>query len=440
MENQTFQIFRLVHSSPNEVFNWLEENKPTKKKSIFDSDREELEKALIARNEPLINLGLALFGFKANTGITLFQKEDTTIKKAVLAGTTIGSGLGDTWVESSGELNKLLDRFDKELLVSFITNGNIEDSLLTNLYERKSPFDKLDDEKWYTLLWATIGNPRISTPYDDRWLDGFDEYLYRRVFSTAWKLFEVLPVDKESAALLAHLGEKLVPDQPHDMDVMAVIKRWHIEEKDEHIDYFELCRLSIARLVKEFKEQFKSFKDSDDIALRLSYYGRYRAYKPENVRELFEKDNDKFLDEALNNINLFQTEDIRDELRQCCWDYKDPLHDLLYPNIFNSRVEYYTKKHPEWFKDWDGEIPLDEVEDPISKANIRLNVLNERIKGISKKLIESENEDQQPLIDEVRDLLIQTNAYLSQLSGAKVPVWVWIIAGIIIGYVIAKLF
>lgn len=440
MENQTFQIFRLLHSSPNEVFNWLEANKPIKKKSIFDSDREELEKALIARNEPLINLGLALFGFEANTGIALFQKEDTTIKKAVLAGTTVGSGLGNTWVESSGELNKLLDRFDKELLVSFIANENIKDSLLTDLYERKAPFDRLDDEKWYTLLWASIGNRRISTPYDDSWMDGFGEYLYGRVFSTAWKLFEVLPVDKESAALLAHLGEKLVPDKPHDMDVLAVIKRWHIEEKDEHVDYFELCRLAIANLIKEFEEQFKSFKDSDDIALRLSYYRRYRAHKPENVRELFEKDNDKFLDEALNNKNLFQTEDIRDELRQCCWDYKDPHHDLLYPNIFNSRVEYYTKEHPEWFKDWDGEMPLDEVEDPISKANIQLNLLNERVKSISEKLIESENEDQYPLIDEVRNLLIQTNAYLSQLSKAKAPVWGWIIAGIIIGYIIARLF
>jgi len=177
--------------------------------------------------------------------------------------------------------------------------------LLTDLYERKAPFEKLDDKKWYTLLWASVANPRISTPYDEKWMDGFDEYLYGRVFSTAWKLFETLPVNKETAVLLAHLGEKLVPDPPHDMDVMAVIKRWYIEEKEEHIDYFELCRLSISMLVKEFEEQFKSFKDSEDIALRLSYYRRYRAFKPKNVRELFQKDSDKFLDEALNNVNLY---------------------------------------------------------------------------------------------------------------------------------------
>ena len=66
------------------------------------------------------------------------------------------------------------------------------------------------------------------------------------------------------------------------------------------------------------------------------------------------------------------------------------------------------------------------------------NLLNERVKSISEKLIESESEDQQPLIDEVRNLLIQTNAYLSQLSGAKAPVWGWLIAGLVIGYILAK--
>jgi len=136
MEDQSFQIFRLVNSPPCEVFNWLEENKATKKKSIFDTDREELEKALIARNEPLINLGLALFGFEGNTGITLFQIEDKIIKKAVLAGTTVGSKLGDSWIERSGELNSLLDKFDEELLVPLISNENIKDSLLSTVISK----------------------------------------------------------------------------------------------------------------------------------------------------------------------------------------------------------------------------------------------------------------------------------------------------------------
>jgi len=440
MTNQAFEIYRLDHSSPNEVFNWLRENKPKKNKSNFDSDREELEKTLQDRNEPLINLGLALFGFESGTGISLFQKGDETIKEAVLSGTTIISGLGSSWVEDSGILNDLLKTFNEELLVPFFSNENIKDGLLAAIYEKKEPFNKLDDESWYKVLWASTENPRIRTPYDKTWMDGFDEYLYGRVFTTAWKLFEALPADKNSAALLAHLGEKLVPDRPHDMDVMAAIKRWRVDKQDKHVDYFELCRFSIARLVREYEDSFKSFKDSDDIALRRSYYCRYTAHQPENVRELFEKDNDKFLDEALNNINFFKKESIRDELGKCCWDYKDPHHDLLYPNIFNSRIENYRKEHPEWFKDWDGEPPLDDIEDPIVKANKQLDLLNERVKGLAEKLFEADSDDQRPLIDEVRNLLTQTNIYLSQLSRSKYPAWGWIIAGFIIGYIIAKLF
>ncbi len=58
MQNQEFETYRLLHSDPNFVFDWLKKNRPRRKKSLIDPDRKVMEESLLNRNEPLINLGL----------------------------------------------------------------------------------------------------------------------------------------------------------------------------------------------------------------------------------------------------------------------------------------------------------------------------------------------------------------------------------------------
>ena len=69
MQNQEFLIYRLLNASQAAVYSWLEANQPKKDGSIFSSGREELESALLLRDEPLVKLGLALFGYEQETGI-----------------------------------------------------------------------------------------------------------------------------------------------------------------------------------------------------------------------------------------------------------------------------------------------------------------------------------------------------------------------------------
>ncbi len=258
-----------------------------------------------------------------------------TVKKAALAGTTIEERVFDTWVEKSGELKNLLKDFDHELLWCFLGNEFIGDDLLPKLYEKSDPFDKLDDEQWRTLIWATVFNPRICTPHDDTWLDGYAEYRHNRVFLAGWSLFESLPVSVKSAVLLISLGEKLVRSRPPDMDVMTVMTRWSVGEEDKDAEQFEDCRAALAKLIPDYGEKFESFKDSDDRALRKAYYARYEPRSRSDVRVPFEKDGDRFLWGALSNPCLFYSEDIRDELRKCCWDHEGS--DLMYPNNFNAK-------------------------------------------------------------------------------------------------------
>ena len=304
------------------------------------------------------------------------------------------------WYERHEVLDEILNSFDEELLKPLLSNESICDDLLVSLYEREKPFNSLTDEQWLTAIVFTISNPRISTPLDKLPWDGTYYFGYCQVFTAGWKLFETLPINKKSAGVLSRLGGNLVPDKPHDMDVFATIKRWEVEDDGESnglINPYVRCRYVLAKLIgcgawavkdrfgEDFGTEFESLKNSDDLALRLSYYNRFRAHKPEEVRELFEKDNDKFLDVAIYNTKLYMNEAVRDELEKCCSDYEDPYHASLHPESFDAQVERLTKEHPEWFPDLEGDISFDEVEDPLLRANKRLEYLQQQTKILSQK-------------------------------------------------------
>ena len=462
MENEEFLTYWLTHASANSVFEWLRDQNDSFVLLYSHEGSEEIETLLIERNEPLINLGLALYAkdLSSETLQSLFKNGDRTIKKAALLSESIlsrGSFLSDfAMFLGSGVLQGIIDSFDEELLKPLLSNESIPDDLLVSLYEREKPFDSLTDEQWLTMIAFTTYNSRISSPLDDLPYDGSVWYSYCRVFTAGWKLFETLPVNKRSAAVLSHLGEHLVPDKPHDMDVFATIKRWKVEGDDESdglINLYVKCRYVLAKLIgcgawavkdgfgEAIGKEFESLKESDDHALRLSYYSRFRARKPEEVRELFEKDKDKFLIGAVYNTKLYKDQSIRDELNQCLNDYEDPHPEWpVYRETFDRKVKRLTKEHPEWFPDFEGDISFDEVEDPLLRANKRLEYLQQQTKILSQKLIGSESEDQPTLLEEmnsaINDVKSHQNESHQQLSEQLSKVINW---GISIGVFIIVL-
>lgn len=453
MENEEFQKYWLTHANANAVFEWLREQKPHF--GVWSGKSAEIETVLIERHEPLINLGLALYAtdLSDETSLSLFRNNDRTIKKAALSGDISGSlrfwverhEILDvrSWVERHGILDEILDSFDAELLKYLLSNESIPSDLLVSLYKREKPFDSLNDEQWFRAIVFTTSNPRISTPYDGP-MEISSDIGYHKVFISGWELFEKLPVNGNSAAVLSHLGRCLLPYKPYEMNVCEIIKRWS-GENDEDDRYFK-CRNALARLIK-YGAEFESLKDSDDLALRESYYYRFHARTPEEVRKLFEKDKDKFLDVAIYNTKLYMNEEIREELEKCCWDYEHPYHKLIYPDYFKAQVEKLTKKHPEWFPDFEDDIPFHAIEDPILRVNKRLEYLQQHTKILSQKLIGSESEDQLGLINDVKiaidDMKItisESNQLLSQLlsKGLITMGAGLLVIGLLIGFILAK--
>ncbi len=398
LQNTDYLEYWLSHASADTVFKWLRERQSTP----FSC-----RKALFARNEPLINLGLALWGYDDKIAERLFRYGDKTIKRAALEGPSVKTRNdgNPSWVESSGVLEEILESCCSEscdeswndlapfllnkfvagympkglnescveswqLLKSFLRNKRIPGEILVDLYERSGPFEILRDHHWVTAIECTVSNH--NTNY------------------FAWKLFETMPVNHSSARILAEMGQKLTMDVPPDMDVPAAIKRWTSENENISESYlspldlkkflypFVECRFHLARLLYRNRKGH-DLKNSDDIALRLVYYADALIDTPEEFRECFEKDKDDFLHVAIDKPEFYRNQVLRKELRACVIHAPEiPVH---YSDQFKNRAEQLLQEHPSWFLlddyygtlrlRWDAAYWIDKIEDPDMQRDIQ---------------------------------------------------------------------
>ncbi len=397
--------YLLEHSDPTSVFEWLKNNQLKRQQ---EEDREELENALLDRNNPVINLGLALYGSDLRVGKKLYEEGNEVIKRAVLSGSTISPGLpGRSWIIEL--LPEILTEWNEDNLKELFSNSFLPDDSLVQLFEREVPYDSLDDEKWMLLCGFASLNDRLSSPYDSIWMDGWAEYQYSLVFTSAWWLYDKFPQTRLAANILFSLGAKLVAEEPHDMDVQAVIEKWRTEPDHENADEFARARSYLANLIPSWSHEFKALKDSDDLALRQAYYRNLRYPKPDDIKDGFDKDGEEFVMEALLNKHMFVDESTRNALKKACWDAPDEHHRMDLPNDFNAQCEHWASKHPEWFKDdWTRE---DYSNDEESKNTI--DYLKSELEAIAQVLVKIHNKNS--------------------------LAWAWAIAGVAIGYVVASL-
>lgn len=393
--------YQLVNASPEFVFEWLKEKTEEEQYGV---DREGLEKLLLARNDKLINLGLALFCKTPDVGYKLFsgarttvvvtsnetseQPQDSAIKKAALSGRSVKDSYSAGWLINEDVLPKLLSGWDEELLRVLLSNPSIPDEILIDIFERNGVFKDLSKDKWVLLVGWVGSNERLAVPYSSTWMDGYGEYLYEKVFTSAWQLFEVFPLNKAAARVLEFLSEKLVVCVPSGMDVMDVVKRWGSPDNSEDEEAFAGVREALIKLVETHSGEFKKLKDSDDLAVRKGYYGNMKRIKPQDVKACFEKDGSNFLDAALYNKSFFSCEEVREALKEACWSVPDKNSMMDYPNYFNVHREALESKHPEWFQDnVDGSLPFEKIEDPHERLEKRVEYLSKQVNDIHRSLL-----------------------------------------------------
>lgn len=443
--------YQLLNSSPEFVYEWLESN-VRDKVTLGEYSRDELEEKLLAKNHPLINLGLAMYAESSTVGYQLYQSGDEVIKKASLSGRSVlPEFLDDSWVVNEDVLPCLLkDDFsegDSQLLAAALTNKYLPDDILESLFNKTELFSDITDDTWLRLIVLSAKNKRLSIPYSSTWLDGYDEYKYNAVFTSAWKLFERVPVTKRAATVLEHLSHCLVSESPHDMNVLEVIERWRSEDEKEEESY-SYVRMALVRLLGDYSDDFKGLKEHDDLALRKGYYSFKKSVTAQDVKDGFEKDGKDYLDAAIYNDAIFQNEEARYALSRACWDAPDEHSNMDYPNYFRGREAHLSEQHPEWFKDeWSGEVPFEEISDPEIRNEKRLEYLNKQVAELHKALLGNKTEYQDSnefgensMMNDLANELREIGRQLGLIYNQKSFSWGWLIASLAIGFIAGRLY
>lgn len=206
-----FLSYELMHASPEYVYKWLKKNQTND-----EVDKYNIEPFLLKRNEPLINLGLALYGENPDTGFTLYKTGNDEIKKAVLAGQTFAYSYG--WLLNEDILADMIRSKDLILLKHLFTNELIPDDLLIQLYEKKDLYSSLNDDDWHSILKLSLFNKRLKIIKES--FPGFDNVLI-----AFWNLFEILPANDITVKLLSSSGYHLKRIHNTELNVKKLIEK-----------------------------------------------------------------------------------------------------------------------------------------------------------------------------------------------------------------------
>jgi len=357
---------------------------------------EDAEMALLGRKEALIDLALARYSQHIGVVSTLFQAAAprSPIRLACLSNSALrrdrpnlfpigllGRELGPLaeWLASAsdGELHALFE------------NPALSDSFLCDVLERCDGWSFIDDDRLCTIVFSLCGNPRMRTPRDDDYMDGYAEYNYASVFNAAWKLAETAPVTERWSDALGWLYEELVTDAYSIKEPLALAARWHVAPGDTealkrqasdhaigYLGYMERVRKGLARLaLSKDHKQLAELLASDDVAFRAAAYSA-GPLNAEQLRAGYEKDGALVLTEAISNLHLWRTQVTRLALHDVAWGVvRDDKHsDLMADNQYNRVEKDLRKKHPAWFADEEqrDEPGYDEVDDkaPATRADL----------------------------------------------------------------------
>jgi hypothetical protein len=337
--------FLSVCSAP-EAVQWLKQKREElgDKPWIMWRNYENQERALVLRNDPYLDFGLARYGTCIEVAKEVYGRGDLGIRCTLLAHFP-GGGISLISLDSfelADEAPKAIDE-----LKALASNSSLDNHLFEQLFERDGLFKHLSDEDYQIILFEVSNNPRLSTPYDDTYLDGYADYSYNKVFDAAWRLTETVPVTERWAYVLQYLLGRCLP--PRSFDPQSALSRWHLSEKAEHekygSDYFVRSRLA------DLLEVSDSLLSADDVALRDSFYRRFNPEKYPDWADFAEADGEIFLEGAIRNENLWQTPDLRAALHRLCWDHPDPTSSADMPNLYRGIEQVIRSKHPDWFND-----------------------------------------------------------------------------------------
>jgi hypothetical protein len=384
--NQAITLARLSVAPPEIVYEELNAySKNLRCESSLSFSNDELENTLYARNDPLINLGLALNACNTEIISSLYNDSRSNMGKnsaywkgvslACLSNSCPNWRLGlrppISWLGEE-EFNRLVVEGEDEEISLIFSNPGINAGILGNLYTRQAPFDSIPEKRWLRLISASAKNPRINIDDSNEFgpdLGSWD--IHKGILA----LLETAPTTPECLKRLYFLLFNLDPDvvKYPDKDIAPILQRWSSvsikgrirhdetglsgEDKDlegegfrTQCTFVEEFRCLIAALYggvfAEKELRVMGNQSSEDIADRCSYYAN-TLLTPEQMKVGWGRDKEAFVFAALLNTQLYYKAKTRALLESFISGYQR--YDYV------RRCEQIAKK-----KDWFDPKPITE--------------------------------------------------------------------------------
>lgn len=353
---------RLVASPPDVVVSYIEERGSDKEHGAHkNTTDEQLEQALLARHNPLINLSLARWCRYAATGVALLanNRGSTTyalaIRLSLLANVSVG--VVDILSRVDENITNWLPSASDEELSALFNNPSLGDDFLETFFNGGPSWQCMSDAQRLTVLRALSENPRMSQRYDKLFTDGFDEHRHNKVFEAAWKMAETVPTSRPWAYALGWLFDVLLPVASGVSDPLVLTARWNLPE-DEGVTLGQLSsyqnvrkglgRLALAKNTTHSEE----FRASADPALRAAVYATC-PLDAAAINQAIERDGELAFEQLLSNVQLWQRKAEREALRQGARAVAEsgPRLDLMPYNSFDITRERMEREYPTWFAD-----------------------------------------------------------------------------------------
>jgi hypothetical protein len=362
---------QLLVSPPEVVARALAQYADENRESLGYGD-ESLEKGLLARGHPLINIALAQYACVTDVVHTLYEmgKSEPTpdAQERYLLGLRIACLSNESrhgllaqhprGIIDDDEFARLLVNDSEGYEIgALLANANLNPELLVSLFLGKKPYEALSDERRSALVQLAADNPRLTTNYDS--VDGPDLQYWALQKAIITMLGTVLVSDRWHYAL-NRVFDQLDPFDVHlpDGTIAASLERWlkapqsdNVLLRDGHYTPLsgvqELMCLVAAMYGAYYSKEDNKYRliiignpDSSDVVFRCAHYGR-AVLDQATMTKAFAKDGDAYSYAAMCNRSLYL-----EPMRRKLFEEQQLRGDLRY--LYQRRCEQLRKHHPDF--------------------------------------------------------------------------------------------
>jgi hypothetical protein len=331
----------LSHAAPETVYAWLKANAGELDGMYMSPFSDELLKALLGRNDPIINIGVASVATEKEILRTLWKSGNQAVRNAIAGNPYRGAGFWHIlsphdWADAE-ELTSALQDGDTDFIKLWCTNPALDFNGLKQTFAKEGIYEGISDDRWLITVYWALQNPKL-TVRDDRHHEGTDFPTYR----AAWSLLLMLSNNRTNAYILCERFSKLNTFiAPYESlleeeaaNILTDREKWNQQQREGNILFlrhvferwtasasadpnardkdgneaheFQTLRQDVAAAVANRGGEIQNFiKDHSDVYVRRGYYRGGRFNNAAELRTAFEKDGKDFLEAAIYNENLY---------------------------------------------------------------------------------------------------------------------------------------